>query len=485
MADVFLARYESGEYVALKRLRPELAADHNLLGQLESEARLCGLLAHECIVGFKGMGADDEGPYLALEYVEGLSASALVRRWTASQHTYLPLEAVLSLIADLADGLAYAHAFRGEGVNGVIHRDVSPDNVLVASSGGAKLADFGIAKVLGTTNVTRTGSVKGKLGYLAPELFEGASASPASDVFSLGATAFRLLTGVTPFQGDNEAQLVRAVLHNEAPKVASLRTDVPDAVADWVDRSLSKTPQARPALWELSSQLSEVRKPGRIRLAGCVHTVVATMPAAQDALVSDRQTQLAQPVRSRKAWPKWSAAVIAAGLVAGLVMWKFAAGSPSVGPVALVEQPAKPKPEPAPKPELAPSPPPLAAVKPQPETEPKLGPPQDAVARVEPKTKPAQRPRPARLTNTKAAPVKPPPQAAPRTGTLRIKVRPWGNVFVDGTPRGTAPLAPLELPAGKHSVIVANPQLNKSRTHEVNVIAGQETELKVVLDDGN
>jgi serine/threonine-protein kinase len=469
MADVYLARFESGERVALKRLRPELASDTHLFDQLKSEARICGLLTHEHIVGFKGVGIDGDGPYLTFEYVEGLSASALLRGWTARQKTQLPIEAVLSLLADLADGLAYAHAFRGGGANGVVHRDVSPDNVLIALSGSAKLADFGIAKVLGATTVTRTGTVKGKLGYLAPELFDSEAASPASDVFSLGATAFRLLAGVPAFQGANEAQIVRAVLHNDPPPVATLRADVPSPLAAWVDHSLRKNPNERPTLAELIAHLADRADSGRVRLAGCVQELLPTADAAQEDNSSARQTLLARPKRRRKSWPAWLAAVFSA-VVLGAAVWKGLPATPP--PVTIAEPPLPPKRE-----EPLPAARGLGPVVME-----KAAPPEPAPAAL-PKPKPILRKRQVRRQEAVQQPTTP-PSPVPATGTLRIKVRPWGDVFVDGTPHGTAPpLAPLELSAGKHSVIVVNSQSKQQRTFEVNVVAGEETELKVVLDD--
>ena len=482
MADVYLVRLPSGELAALKRLRPQLAADAEFVHQLEREARIGSLLVHENIVGFKGVGIDTLGPHLVLEYIEGMSASALLSTWTARKRTHLPIEAVLSVLADMVDGLSYAHALKTDGIEGVIHRDISPDNVLITLEGCAKLSDFGIAKFLGTTRTTRTGTLKGKFGYLAPELFDSNEASPLSDVFSLGATAFRLLAGVSAFQGESEAQLVRAVLHGSPPRLLSLRDDVPREVADWVDQSLSKKPADRPSLSDLSGALVGVREEGRPQLSSAVRAMY--------------QSQLpSTPIRSQRrtvalAAPRWrtsrGVAVTLAVSLAGLAAFWALRPAREVSP-SFDSQPPVVTPSAA----TAPSDVPEALAPAEPEMPQVPGP-----AAVEPQTvrkavptalppRAVKKPKTVRRI-TPPAERQPPPKALPSTGKLRIKVRPWGEVFVDGTLRGVAPpMPPFDLPTGMHSVIVVNQQLKKKLSYQVEVLAGQETELKAVLDEVN
>jgi eukaryotic-like serine/threonine-protein kinase len=216
MGRVFLARTtdERGErWVALKRIRSDLGRTAEFKAQFEREGTICSLLNHESVVSQVAWGEDDDGPYLALEYVPGETASRLLSA-LERMNRRLDVGAALSIARDVAEGLAYAHAFRNEalGVTGVLHRDVSPDNVLVSTDGRAKLTDFGVAKLVGATTLTREQTLKGKLTHMAPELFDGHPADALCDVFSAGVLLYQLLAGVPPFSGRNEGELLRAVL---------------------------------------------------------------------------------------------------------------------------------------------------------------------------------------------------------------------------------------------------------------------------------
>ncbi|MBL8952234.1 MAG: serine/threonine protein kinase, partial [Myxococcaceae bacterium] len=252
MGEVFqatLSRDGIDEPVALKRMRAEVAETPDGLKQFEREAQICALLEHENIVGLRAFGKDEKGPYLALEYVDGVSASQLLAASDA-----LPPGVVWQIALDLTRGLNAAH----QPGRAVIHRDLSPDNVLVAFSGITKVGDFGIAKLAGGTSFTTTGAVKGKYGYLAPELFDGAEADVFSDRFALAATLYKLWCGVGAFKGRTEAELLRAVLSAEPAKLSTLRGGVPEDVEGWIHAALQKDRAARPELAPLLAALEKV-----------------------------------------------------------------------------------------------------------------------------------------------------------------------------------------------------------------------------------
>jgi eukaryotic-like serine/threonine-protein kinase len=218
--------------VAVKLLRPEHANDQDLLWRFRAEARLAGLLSHPNIAqvfDFRDAAPPDPA-YLVMEYVDGPSLAGLLHDG--------PLDPArtMDIVAQAARGLAAAHRA------GLVHRDVKPGNLLARHDGVIKVSDFGIARAEAATPVTRTGQLPGTPGYMAPERSAGASATPASDLYSLGVVAHQCLTGRPPFKGD---ALAVAIAHMER-QMPPLPPSVPAQVAALVAELTSKDPQSRP-----------------------------------------------------------------------------------------------------------------------------------------------------------------------------------------------------------------------------------------------
>jgi serine/threonine protein kinase len=297
MADVFLARDTSlgGRLVALKRVR---GAHPDLLVHFNREARAGALLVHPNIVRVEDSGQDAEGPYIALEFVDGVSASTLLRFY-AHLRMALPVEQWSVLARDVAAGLHHAHSISVKNdVQGVLHRDLSPDNVLISIEGVAKLSDFGLAYIPGDTRLTRTGSVRGKVTYLAPELFEGGNPSPATDIYGLGVVLFRLATGMAPFRGNNDGELILNILHGQRPVLSALRPDLPGPVAAWVQQAISRQPNERPSLATLL-ELLPAYEPGGAARASLSQVVLTARdqasPVPPASLNLEQQTQRVVP----------------------------------------------------------------------------------------------------------------------------------------------------------------------------------------------
>jgi len=317
MADVFLARDTSrgGRLVALKRLRGGQGPE--LVTHFTREARIGALLSHPNVVSVEDAGQDEEGLYLALEYVDGVSVSKLLR-FFAQRRAALPVEQWSVLARDIASGLHYAHTFQVKGsASGVLHRDLSPDNVLVSREGVARLSDFGLAYVQGDTRLTRTGTVKGKVTYLAPELFESGAPSTASDIYALGVMLFRMAAGMSPFRGNNEGELILNILRGERPLLSALRPDLPAPVRTWVQQAISAPVSERPDLPSLLGLLPEVAASGAPRTALAQAVVSASeqeasrTAAPQDgSLLAPRvppeaSTEPVQPVRPLEPAPPY------------------------------------------------------------------------------------------------------------------------------------------------------------------------------------
>jgi serine/threonine-protein kinase len=249
MADVFLARDEaSGKLIALKRVRSG-GSDPTLRRRFQREAEVNASLSHPNIVRMLDSGVDDEGPYLALEYVDGVNARVLFQSLSRADEV-LPVTLWCVLALDLSAALLHAHRHRG---GAILHRDLSPENVLIGVDGIARLADFGIAHWLEATRVTEHGSVRGKVAYMSSELLEGGDPSTASEVYSLAVVLFELASGVLPFLGDTEAALVRSILMAAPAQLGGLRPDLPAEAVAWVDSALGREAVARPALEALGA----------------------------------------------------------------------------------------------------------------------------------------------------------------------------------------------------------------------------------------
>ncbi len=183
--------------VAIKTLAPELAGEPELERALIREATLAGTLHHRNLVAVLGLGVDD-GYYVVMEYVDGgdLATAIATRR--------MPASLALHVVHEVARGLAYLHRARDvRGLPlGIVHRDVSPANVLLSTTGDVKLGDFGVAKATALADLTASGTRKGKYAYMAPEQLSGEPVTQASDQFGLAVMLIELVTGRRPFDGD-------------------------------------------------------------------------------------------------------------------------------------------------------------------------------------------------------------------------------------------------------------------------------------------
>lgn len=230
--------------VAVKRMLPAMASDPTTRLLFDDEVRTLGDLAHPAIVGLRDAGEDKLGPYVALEWIEGASVRELIAHAGA-----LPMRAVVALGLELLAVLSDLHAGRA-GAAGrrwpVIHRDISPTNVMVTERGTVKLVDFGLARALGRARTLPPGTAAGKPGYLPPEVLTGGLHGTRADVYSAGAVLWESLAGRGLFRGiDDERELARAMLRAPRPALRTVRKDVPEAIANVIDGALVLDPAAR------------------------------------------------------------------------------------------------------------------------------------------------------------------------------------------------------------------------------------------------
>jgi serine/threonine protein kinase len=229
MATVFAATYcpEGGfaRPVAIKRIHPHLAREASFVSAFRNEAELGARLVHPNIVQVLDFGRVEETYFLAMEFVDGVTLGALMRHTrTASISLSPPLVAWIG--GQMLEGLAYSHtgACDQDGnLLRIVHRDLSPANVLVSKNGQVKLSDFGIARALRDTNAYQTVSVAGHMSYMAPEQASGLQTDERSDLFAIGAILWELLCGRTLFRREHEATTLLAVLNDPVPAPSSLR----------------------------------------------------------------------------------------------------------------------------------------------------------------------------------------------------------------------------------------------------------------------
>jgi serine/threonine protein kinase len=230
--------------VAIKRAHPHLHEDPSARRALLGEASHASRLHHAHVVAVQDVELIDGELLLIMDYVEGTSLSQLMRQGTKP----VPRDAAVRVVLDVCAGLQAAHELKddeGKPLD-LVHRDVSPQNILVGTDGLARLTDFGIAKsAAAATAGTAEGVLKGKLGYLAPEYISGASANVRSDIYAVGVIAWELLTRKRLFERNNDAQTLKAILDGEIPKASRVAPGVPETMDDILARALASEPGDR------------------------------------------------------------------------------------------------------------------------------------------------------------------------------------------------------------------------------------------------
>lgn len=260
-ASVYLARLAGPHgferLVALKVVHDHLSEETEFITQFLDEANLLVRLDHPNIVRVHELGRAGETLYLAIEYLDGQPLSALIDRLQREQRR-LPPELVAWLGARVADGLAYAHALKdAQGApEGLVHRDISPQNVFITYDGSVKVIDFGIARARGRLSRTTVGRIKGKFSYMAPEQALGSGFDHRADLFALGASLYEAAAAARLFKGEDETDTLQKLLIDDIPDITSTLTDFPAELASTLSRCLERDPDARhPTAAALATEL--------------------------------------------------------------------------------------------------------------------------------------------------------------------------------------------------------------------------------------
>jgi len=234
MGDVYLAwDTELERTVALKFLHPHLCKNDDCRKRFKREAQAAARLDHANIVSVHEVGEFRNRPYIVMQHVEGHSLRHVIKQGKLS------LQQVIDLATQICEGLHEAHEL------GIVHRDIKPSNILLDARGNPKLVDFGLATIVGTDKLTKTGSTLGTVGYMSPEQAEGKEVDQRSDLFSLGVVLYEMITGRRPFDRDSDVATSKAIVTDIPEPLARYKANVPEELQQIVDRALDKNIETR------------------------------------------------------------------------------------------------------------------------------------------------------------------------------------------------------------------------------------------------
>ena len=290
MAAVYLARQTGavgfGKTVAIKRLHPHLAKDPYFATMFLDEARLVARVQHPNVVPILDVVSTDTELFLVLEYVRGETLSGLLRA-ARKKNQKVPVPVAAAIVAGMLQGLHAAHEARdemGKALN-IVHRDVSPQNLIVGADGVPRVLDFGVAKAASRLQTTREGQLKGKIPYMAPEQLNG-EVSARTDVYAAAIVMWEALTNARLFRGETEAQVLHLVMTMDAPAPSTLNADVPPALDAVVLKGLSRDAAKRYATAREMAVAIEAAVPVAtpMKVAEWVDGMIGQTLAARDAM---------------------------------------------------------------------------------------------------------------------------------------------------------------------------------------------------------
>lgn len=303
MASVYLARLVGvggfERFFAIKRLHPHLGSEEGFVSMFLDEARIVAGIRHQHVVPVLEVGASEHGYYLVMEYIEGETLGSFIARSIDGDEP-IPPEVAIRILIDTLGGLHAAHEHVDPDGNliGLVHRDVSPQNILVDVNGVARIADFGVAHATSRLSSTRAGQLKGKVAYMAPEQARGQTVTPRSDVFAAGIVLWEALCQSRLFLADNEAVTLNRLIFEPIPRIREVNPNLPSAVEKVVARALERDPARRYATAaDMAEELQVAARASRLLAApsdvrNYVRNVIGVAMERRRASVRDHLAQM-------------------------------------------------------------------------------------------------------------------------------------------------------------------------------------------------
>src|SRR3954471_3779845 len=245
MAEVFLAESAGIEgfkkQVAIKRVLPSLSEKKRFIAMFLDEARLSASLSHSNVAQVFDIGVGDNAYFIVMEYVDGADLKAVIEFMRKSGQTF-PVEAACFIASKICEGLTYAHELTGTDGTAlqIVHRDMSPPNVLITKHGEIKIVDFGLAKATSQLEKSEAGIIKGKFSYLSPEAAQGLDVDARTDIFAVGIILWEMLAGRRLFLGDTDFATVKLVREANIPSISRLNPDVSRDLEQIMGRALAR-----------------------------------------------------------------------------------------------------------------------------------------------------------------------------------------------------------------------------------------------------
>jgi serine/threonine-protein kinase len=298
MAEVYLGEATGVEgfkkRVAIKRVLPHLAQNENFIHMFLDEARLSARLNHANIVSVFDISAREDTYFLIMEFVDGANLKKILESLHRRGQRF-PLPESIYVCAEAARGLSYAHELHDENGNalGIVHRDISPPNIMVTKNGEVKVADFGLAKAGTQLGKTDPGVVKGKFSYLSPEAAHGKEVDARADIFSLGIVLWEMLAGRRLFLGETDYATVKLVQGANIPRLSPLNPQVDDAFEEILLRALARDPDTRyQSAAEFGDALTGYLFARQLKVGAGAIAILVKSAISEDALPAKNETSL-------------------------------------------------------------------------------------------------------------------------------------------------------------------------------------------------
>ena len=302
MAEIFVAQQEGmqgfSRKIVIKRIRPNLSSKETFVNMFLNEAKLAAQLNHSNIGQIYDLGRIGSSFFIAMEYVRGRDMRAVVRK-AERRNIPFPLEYSLLVAREILEGLYYAHRKKDDNGNplNVVHRDVTPENVILSFDGEVKLLDFGIAKAENMTSDTRAGEIKGKLGYMSPEQIKGKNLDQRSDIFSFGVVLYEWVTGHRLFGQGEDAEVLRNVVEGKIYPPSYFKDDLPEPVEALIMKSLRRNRQERyQSAWEMQFDINQFMSklafnPSNIHLSNFLRQLFSEEISKEEKRLSEAERQ--------------------------------------------------------------------------------------------------------------------------------------------------------------------------------------------------